>query len=82
MTVIFNGLLERRSGGSGCKCRGRKNTTNFVSTKTYILPSGRVETFYKDRPAEVSDRDGRFLLSYNYIDANGVKRDVFSEVTE
>lgn len=82
MTVVFNGLLEKRSKGSGCKCRGNKPQVVFVSTKSYILPSGKVQTFVQDKPVAVSDRDGRFLLSYSYTDANGAVRNVFSEVTD
>lgn len=81
MKVVFNGVLEKRSVSSGCKCRGKRTTTtSFVTSKSYILPSGKVQTFVKDRPIEVSDRDGRFLLSYSYVDANGVKQETFSEV--
>lgn len=80
MTVVFNGFLEKRASSSGCKCRGRKTTTRFVTSKSYILPSGKVQTFTQGNPAEVSDRDGQFLLSYNYIDANGDTQEVFSEV--
>lgn len=82
MKVVFNGLLEKRSKGSGCKCRGNKPAVTFVSSKSYILPSGAIQTFVQDRPVEVSDRDGKFLLSYIYTDANGAKRSVFSEVTD
>lgn len=80
MTLVFNGVLEKRSGGSGCKCRGRKTTSVFLTSKSYILPSGRVQTFNKDMPAEVSEKDGKFLLSYNYTDSDGTRHDVFTEV--
>ena len=81
MTVVFNGVLETKKKASGCKCRGGGGTTStFVKSKSYILPSGRVQTFTLDHPVEVDDRDGKFLLSYSYTDANGSRRSVFSEV--
>lgn len=82
MKVVFNGLHERRSGGSGCKCRGRSDKVTFLSSKTYILPSGKVLTFSMDVPMEVSERDAAFLLSYSYTDPNGQTRNVFSEVND
>ena len=45
----------------------------------YILPSGQTKTFYAGQEAEVSDRDGAFLLTYNSVDANGVHQ-VFTKV--
>lgn len=81
MKVVFNGVLETRKKSSGCKCRGGGGTkSTFVTSKSYILPSGRVQTFVLDHPVEVDDRDGKFLLSYSYTDTDGVRKSVFSEV--
>lgn len=81
MRVVFNGTIEKRSSG-GCNCKGRITSSSFVSSKMYILPSGRTERFVVGKPVEVSEKDGNFLLSYIYKDANGDTRAVFSEVTE
>lgn len=75
MKVKFNGIYERkRKGCSSCGKRVR-SSMGFVTSKMYILPSGRNKTFYVGRIEEVSDGDGRFLLSYNTEDAT-----VFEEV--
>ena len=79
MKVVFNGVLEKRSG-SGCNCRNKKTDVSFIKSKMYILPSGRSVHFYLGKPEEVSEQDGRFLLSYIFKDINGDTRAVFSEV--
>lgn len=79
MKVVFNGTVEKRSGG-GCKCKGKTSSSTFVRVKTYILPSGASKTFVVGQTTEVSERDGQFLLSYVYKDANGDTRAVFSRV--
>lgn len=79
MKVVFNGTIEKRQGG-GCKCKGKVTSSTFVRTKMYILPSGRSETFMVGQPVEVSEADGKFLLSYVYKDVNGDSRAIFSEV--
>lgn len=78
MTVVFNGIVEKRS--KGCNCKGRKTEASFVNARSYFLPSGRKQTFFAGRPVEVSDSEGEFLLSYRHKDANGDLRAVFSEV--
>lgn len=64
MRVRFNGVLETKV--SGCKpCGTRRVSKRVMATKkTYILPSGASQTFYAGRVTEVSDENGRFLLSY------------------
>lgn len=79
MKVVFNGTIEKRSGG-GCRCKGKVTSSSFVRSKTYILPSGRTENFTAGQPKEVSERDGQFLLSYVYKDVNGDTRAIFSKV--
>ena len=78
MKIVFNGVLEKHS--KGCNCKGKKTDVSFVQSKMYILPSGNSIHFYAGRPEEVSEDDGKFLLSYLYKDANGEMRAVFSEV--
>lgn len=78
MTVVFNGTIEKKQ--SGCNCKGKVTSSSFVRSKMYILPSGRALTFVAGQPKEVSERDGQFLLSYVYKDANGDMRAVFSRV--
>lgn len=79
MKVVFNGTVEKKSSG-GCRCKGKTTNSSFIRSKTYIMPSGRSHTFIVGQPVEVSERDGQFLLSYIYKDANGDLRAVFSKV--
>lgn len=76
MKVVFNGLLEKKSGGCNCK---KKSEYGFVGSRMYILPSGISKTFRVGVAEEVSEQDGAFLLSYKYADSNGY-REVFSKV--
>ena len=78
MKIVFNGILEKRTRGCNCK-GGSKSEYGFVSSKMYILPSGNTKTFYRGKVETVSDKDGEFLLSYRFQDANGY-REVFSKV--
>ena len=79
MKIVFNGILERKYGG--CNCKRQSNGYSFVNSRMYILPSGQQKTFYLGSVEEVSERDGKFLLSYKTTDANGT-RSVFSVVEE
>ena len=78
MKVVFNGVLERHS--KGCNCKGKVSDTVYLNTKMYILPSGLSIQFYVGKPVEVSETDGKFLLSYVYADVNGSQRAIFSKV--
>lgn len=78
MKVVFNGTIEKKS--SGCNCRGKVTSSSFVRSKTYIMPSGRTHRFTVGQPVEVSEQDGKFLLSYAYKDVNGDRRAIFSKV--
>lgn len=80
MKLIFNGLLEKKSGG-GCNCKRSSSGYGFVSSRMFILPSGAQKTFYVGSVEEVSDKDGEFLLSYKTTDPNGT-RSVFTKVEE
>ena len=59
MKVRFKGVVEK---GRGCSCAGR--TSQFVRSKTFILPSGMVKRFRAGSVEEVSKPDGAFLLKY------------------
>lgn len=80
MRVVFNGTLDKILGGCSRCGSKRKGTMQFVRAKQYILPSGLMRTFRLGVPEEVSDIDGRFLLSYEYTDVNGDRRKIFEEV--
>lgn len=77
MKVIFNGTLEKISGGCSRCGSKRKGTMSFVRAKQYILPSGMTKTFRVGVAEEVSEADGNFLLSYEYTDVNGDRRKIF-----
>ena len=79
MKVVFNGTIEKKQGG-GCKCKGKVTSSTFVRSKMYILPSGKSQNFIVGKPVEVTETDGKFLLSYVYKDANGDSRAIFSKV--
>ena len=80
MKLVFNGIIEKRSGG--CVPCGAKRATEqtMKPSKMYILPSGITKTFFVGREVEVSDSDGEFLLGYLYTDKNGQKKHVFTEI--
>ena len=78
MRIRFNGTIEKHS--KGCNCKGKQTEVGYVTTKLYILPSGRSMRFYAGKVEEVSEQDGNFLLSYIYKDANGDSRAIFSKV--
>ena len=83
MKIVFNGLLEKRAEGSGCNCKKSGNSYSFVNSRMFILPSGMSKTFYVGKTEVVSERDGKFLLSYNKAsDANGMSREVFTKVED
>lgn len=72
MKIRFNGVVGRRSGG--CSACGHKSTgAGFLTTKTYILPSGTTKTFRAGKCVEVKDIDAEFLLSYRYEKDGRVK---------
>lgn len=79
MKVKFTGVIERRSKGCGA-CGKRHTDREFRTSKTYILPSGITKTFFAGRAEEVSDIDGNFLLSYQYLTPEGEVKTVFEVV--
>ncbi len=75
MRIQFNGIIEKKSGGCGA-CGNRSSSSQFLTTKTYILPSKSIKTFRVGVPEEVSEQDGQFLLQYKYL-SNGEEKKVF-----
>lgn len=79
MKIKFNGIYQR--GGKGCPvCGKRINDVNFLTIKTYILPSGRTKTFRAGRVEEVSEKDADFLLSYRFTDKEGNVQPAFEVI--
>lgn len=80
MKVVYKGQIEKvETGCIPCGAR-RKGKSRFVTAKSFHVPSGRYITFHIDQVVEVSERDGNFLLEYNYEDINGLRRPIFEEV--
>lgn len=80
MKIVFNGLLEKKQGG-GCNCKRVASSLGFVNQRMYTLPSGQSKTFFVGKVEEVSERDGKFLLSYISYDSGG-QRQVFTKVED
>lgn len=79
MKIMFNGIIEKTR--KGCGACGRRRTENqFMTSRTYILPSGITKTFIAGRVEDVSDRDGNFLLQYKYQTPEGETKNVFEVV--
>lgn len=79
MKVVFNGVLESKSGGCVPCGRKRASKKTMVTRKEYYLPSGITKMFYLGRAEEVSDEDGAFLISLNSV-SDGLQQDTFTEV--
>lgn len=73
-------MQTKRSGGCA-KC-GRKSTSKYsmVTSKLFIVPSGKQIAFFVGRETEVSEQDGEFLLNYKYTDQQGNTQSVFTKV--
>lgn len=80
MKIVFNGLVQHST--SGCVPCGHKRTSNYsyVTSRMYILPSGRTITFYQGKVEDVSDQDGAFLLQNGYTDKNGEYHNAFTRI--
>lgn len=63
--IRFMGLRELEQKSSGC-C-GRRRVSEYVikREKRMVLPSGRIVTFRIGETEDVSEEDGKFLLSLN-----------------
>lgn len=79
MRIVFNGIIEKARKGCGA-CGKRRTENQFMMSKTYILPSGRSQTFRVGQEVDVSDRDGNFLLQYKYQTPEGEVKNVFEVV--
>lgn len=79
MKLRFNGASTMRK--SSCPvCGGRKTSNGVTFSKSFILPSGKVQTFRTGKEYEVSDRDGEFLLNYKFTEKDGRVRPSFERV--
>lgn len=76
MKVRFNGIVEETQ--RGCRpCHGRTTHLQMKTHKSYYLPSGRHIAFRIGDPVEVSEEDGKYLLSETYKAADGKTKKVF-----
>lgn len=76
MKVRFNGVIEETQ--RGCRpCHGRTTHTHMVTHKAYYLPSGQRVLFRVGVAYEVSEEDGKYLLSETYKASNGKTKKVF-----
>lgn len=79
MRLRFNGAQAQKR--TGCPvCGGRKTVDGVTFSKSYILPSGQAKIFTAGRIYEVSEKDGRFLLSYVFKEKDGTVRPSFEKV--
>ena len=62
MKIKFNGMKVASSRGCPVCGKGRATKDNYVSVKTFFLPSGASKTFRVGVVEEVSERDAKFLL--------------------
>ena len=79
LKVVFNGMTQTITKGCVPCGRASKSKKAFVSSRNIILPSGVTKTFYRDVPVDVSDMDGKWLLSWTETSSDGLTRQVFSE---
>lgn len=80
MRIKFNGMRTVTEGGcSACGSR-RKGKTSFLTYKSFILPSGRRQTFRAGVVEEVDNTDAEFLLKYGKVEVGGEVKDVFEVV--
>lgn len=79
MTVEFLGIKETKK--NGCGVCGRRKVSNYTLSRyrKMTLPSGRVVSFAIGKPENVSDEEGKFLLSLTY-DLGGEKAYMFKKV--
>lgn len=80
MKVVFNGIFAKVNKSCNCK-RSGTSEYGLITNKSFYLPSGAERVFQAGKVEEVSERDGRFLLSH-FDTNNGVKREVFSKVED
>lgn len=80
MKIKFNGM--RTSSETGCRACGsrRKTKSTFSTYRSFILPSGKRQTFRAGTVEEVDPIDADFLLKYGKVDVGGEVKDVFEVV--
>ncbi len=83
MKLKFNGIVQKKSKGGCSKC-GQKSATSYrmMTSKMFILPSGRNVSCIAGREIEVSDDDAKFLLSYQSMGKDGKVHSAFTKVEE
>ncbi len=83
MKLKFNGLMQTK-GKSGCLKCGQKSASTYgmVTSKMFILPSGRNVQCVIGREIDVNESDAEFLLSYRYTDKSGKTQPVFTKVED
>ena len=80
MRIMFNGIIEKARKGCGA-CGKRRSESQFVTSKSYILPSGVTKTFRVGKVEDVSEKDAAFLLLYRYLTPEGKEKSVFEVVS-
>lgn len=80
MKIRFNGMFQITK--KGCIPCGHRVTSGktFLTSKSFILPSGMTQYFHIGEEYEVSDVDGNFLLSYSQTDKDGIRQDAFTRI--
>lgn len=83
MKLKFNGLMQTK-GKNGCSKCGQKSASTYkmVTSKMFILPSGRNVHCVVGREIDVNESDAEFLLSYRYMDKDGKTQNAFTEVKD
>ncbi len=81
MKLRFNGIMQSKHKGGCLKC-GQKSASSYgmVTSKMFILPSGRSIQCVIGREVDVSETDAEFLLSYRFMDKDGKTQNAFTEV--
>ena len=81
MKLRFNGIMQSKHK-SGCLKCGQKSASSYgmVTSKRFILPSGRSIQCVIGREVDVSETDAEFLLSYRFMDKDGKTQNAFTEV--
>ena len=80
MKIRFNGMYQNvKKGCAPCGHRVVGHRT-FLMSRSFILPSGNIQSFHIGEEYEVSELDGNFLLSYSQTDKDGVRQDTFTRI--
>lgn len=78
MKLKFNGAQGQKT--SGCPCHGRRTVSSTTFSKNFLLPSNNEWKMFRTGTVyEVNDKDGEFLLSFNFT-MNGKVMPSFTKV--